>query len=278
MSTLAVTKDNYFFDSLVQSVVAESNRIRADPTSYIPILEEYIGYFKDNVLHKPGQTPIETYEGPNAFTEAIKFLRKQKPLSTLTFDENITKAALDHVNDLGSKGLFSHEGTDGKSASERIDKYCEWEKACAENIEVGCQSGVDVIVSLLVDDGIEKKIHRQHLFREELTHFGVASGPHKLYETVVVIDYTGGIREHGKPFFDKSTYKYQYPADLDEKKEKSKKPKTSYQLQDEDAPDGTVQVKMTKELRLWEGRKNKVTRKYYTLQDGSHHVVEVEEL
>ena len=35
---------------------------------------------------------------------------------------------------------------------------------------------------------------------------------------------------------------------------------------------------MKKETRLWEGKKNKVTRKYYTLDNGTHHVVEVENI
>lgn len=276
---MSTVKDSYFYDSLVQSIVTESNRIRADPTCYIPLLEEYMTYFKeDNIIHKPNTNPIETYEGINAYQAAIKFLKKQKPLSTLTFDDRLAKAANDHVNDLGPKGLFSHDSTDGKNASERIEKYLEWETACAENIELGSQTGQDVIISLLVDDGLEKKIHREHLFREELTHFGVSAGPHKDFETIVVIDYTGGIRDLGKPFFDKSTYKYDFPSDLEKKKEKNTKPKSSYQLQDEDAPDGTIEVKMKKELRIWDGRKNKVTRKYYTLNNGSSHVVEIEEL
>lgn len=275
-------KDQDFYDTLKMSVITESNRIRADPVCYIPILEEYIGYFKDgNILAKPGQVPIETYEGVNAFEEAIKFLKKQKPVPTLTYDERLFNAANDHAKDIGPKGLYSHEGSDGKNPSERVDKYCEWEKACCENVELGGQTGVDVIISLLVDDGVEKRLHREHLFREEFTHIGASSGPHKDYDIVTVIVYVGGVRNLGRPFFNRSTYKYDYPSDLNfgtAKVKKEKKFKSSYQLQDEDAPDGTVEVKMKKETRLWEGKKNKVTRKYYTLDNGTHHVVEVEEI
>jgi uncharacterized protein YkwD len=278
-----MSKDQEFFDTLKQSVVTESNRIRADPVCYIPILEEYITFFRDNnILAKPNQTPIETYEGPHAYEEAIKFLKKQKPVPTLTYDVRLYQAALDHAKDIGPKGLYSHESTDGKNASERIDKYCEWETACCENIDLGAHSGVDVIVSLLVDDGIEKRLHREHLFREEFTHFGVAAAAHKDYETIVVINYVGGIRDLGRPFFNRETYKYEYPCDLNlgtkAAVKKERKLKSSYQLQDEDAPDGTIEVKMKKAVRLYDGKKNKVTRKYYTLENGTHHVVEVEEI
>ena len=62
------------------------------------------------------------------------------------------------------------------------------------------------------------------------------------------------------------------------KDKKQLKIKSSYQLQDTDAPDGTTSMKITKQCRLFEGKKNKVTKKYYSLENGTHHVVEVEEI
>lgn len=273
------------FEDLKQSVLTESNRIRADPTSYVPILKQYLTFFKDknNILYKPLQTPIETYEGSKAYEEAILFLKKQRPVHTLTFNENLSKSAQEHASDIGPLGLFTHESKDGKNVSERIDKFCEWENACAENIDLGSKTGVEVIVNLLVDDGTEKRLHRDHLFREEFTHIGIGAAEHKDYEVIVVIDYVGGIRDLGKPFYDIATYKYEFPKNLslgfkakDQKKEF--KVKSSYQLADEDAPDGTVGMKILKQTRLYEGKKNRVTKKYYSLENGTHHVVEVEEI
>lgn len=269
--------DNFFYDTLISSTVTELNRIRADPTCYISILESQLGFFRDNILHRPNQTPIETYEGQAAFKEAIAFLKKQRPLQTLTFDENLSKSACDLVSDLGPKGLLSHETSDGKNLSDRIEKYSEWEKSCGETIDIGSKTGVDVVVNILVDDGVEKRIHRQHMFRDDYSYFGVSAGAHKQYGSIVVIDFTGGLRPKGKPFFDKSTYKYEYPEDLSSKK-KNVKPKSNYQLQDEDAPDGTVEIKMKNEIRIWDGKRNKVTKKFYCLDNGTTHIIEMEDL
>ena len=274
------------YEELIQSVLTESNRIRADPTSYIPILKQYLEYFKDNnnILYRPNSVPLETYEGPNAYQEAINMLKKQRPVPTLTFNEKLARAAQDHADDIGPIGLYTHDSKDGKNVSERIDKYCEWEVASCENIDLGAKRGVEVIVSLLVDDGMETRLHREHLFREELTHIGIGAGYHKDFDTIVVINYTGGVREVGKPYFDRSTYKYVYPKDLSlgfKSKEVGKKElkiKSSYQLKDDDAPDGTNSVKVIKQTRLYEGKINKVTKKYYTLNNGTYHVVEVEEI
>jgi hypothetical protein len=279
---------NIDLEDLSSSVLTELNRIRADPTSYVAILNQYLGYFKDNnnILYRPGNIPIETYEGPEIYIEAQRFLKKQRPVGTLTYDNRVAKASQGHADDLGPLGLFSHDSKDGKNAAERIDKYCEWEVACCENVDLGGRNGIEVIVSLLVDDGLEKKIHREHLFREELTHVGIGSALHKDFDTIVVIDCVGGVRESGKPFYERATYKYEYPKDLtmgfqnvkDKDDKKQLKIKSSYQLQDTDAPDGTTSMKITKQCRLFEGKKNKVTKKYYSLENGTHHVVEVEEI
>ena len=70
------------YEELKKSVLTETNRVRADPTCYVPILKEYISYFKDNdnILYRPNQPPLETYEGASAYVEAIKFLKKQRPV------------------------------------------------------------------------------------------------------------------------------------------------------------------------------------------------------
>lgn len=275
---------DYEFTDLRQGILAELNRLRASPNSYIQILEEEMQYFNDLTLQRPGYPKLETYEGAEGYRQAVEFLRKQKPVNTLTFDDDLALSANDHLEDIGEKGLYTHEGSDGRTVSERIEKYIEWEVACCELIDVAFKRPQDVLISLLVDDGVKEKPHRVHLFREEFTHIGIAVGEHKEYDVVCVMDLVGGKREKGKPYFDPKTYKYEYPKDVNmgfKQKESTKDPKkikTSFQLQDEDAPDNTVNIKTSKNVKLWEGRKHKVTKKYYTLSDGTNYVVEVEEI
>ena len=95
----------------------------------------------------------------------------------------------------------------------------------------------------------------------------------------MVVDFAGGVRDKDKPFYDYSNYKYQYPEDLSKKSEpKPKKIKNNYQLDDEDAPDDTVSVKVIKQTKLFNGKVHRVTKKLYTLSDGSTKIVEVEDI
>ncbi len=280
-------KEPFNYKELNNSIIAETNQIRSNPKSYIPILEEQIKLFKENVLYRPNEIPIQTNEGPAAYEEAMKFLETQKPLNELQVDESLTKAAEDHLLDIAPKGLVSHESTDGKNISDRIEKYCEWEITCAENIDFGSRTGQDVVISLLVDDGIKTRGHRRNLFKDDVRLVGVATGDHKEYETCIVIDMVGNTRPLGKSYFDINNYKYQYPAGINdsaEEKEKRKeaekgkrKEKSIYQRDDEDAPDGTVSVRITKAMSLYEGKVRRVTKKFYKLEDGSEQIVEVED-
>ena len=42
------------------------NRLRENPKSFIPILEEEMKYFDGNVLEVPDKIPLELEEGPKA--------------------------------------------------------------------------------------------------------------------------------------------------------------------------------------------------------------------
>lgn len=273
------------FVDLKQSILNELNKLREDPTSYIPILEDYIKLFKNNILYRHSGGPIQTQEGPSAFKEAIKFLHRQNPVPKLIIEKQLSQAAEDHVKDLGSKGFVSHESSDGKTTSDRIEEYCEWEGACGENIDVASQTAQDVIVSFIVDDGIPERGHRLNLFKEDFKYIGIAVGSHKDYDTVTVCKFIGNLRQKGTPFFDFKNFKYEYPKNFNSpfnklnqnNKNNNLNLKNQYQLTDQDAPSNTASVKIVKKIKLFNGRKVNITKKYYTLQDGTQQIVEIEE-
>lgn len=269
------------YQELKQSIFRELNKLRVNPKSYIPLIESQMTNFKDNILIRKNDTAIETHEGDAAYEEAIIFLMTQAAVNPLELDERLSLASQDLVDDIGPKGLVSHEGTKGKSLSDRIESYCEWDTACGESIEIGGKSGEEIIVSLLVDDGVADRGDRVNLFKKEFKFLGISCGDHKEYGTITVLNFSGGVRDKDTPFYNYENYKYEYPANLDKKTveegTKKMKVKNSFQLDDPDAPDGTVSVKIMKSTKLYNGKKLTITKKFYTLNNGQTHVVEVEE-
>jgi uncharacterized protein YkwD len=260
--------------ALIQSkLLTELNNLRSDPQSYISILENDKTYFNNNILYRPNQQPIQTYEGISIYDEAISFLNSQSALNNkLQQSSHLNKAAKDLVNCIGPRGLVTHEDSDGNFVSERVDKYTEWSEYCSECIVLGARNAQDVVVDLIIDDGVQGREHRNSLFDERAKFVGVSSGYHKEYGIVTVVVFTGMLREKGTVYFDYSNYKYQYPES-----NKKKKIVNEYQVDDKDAPDNAISVTIEKSKKEYNGKTIIVTKKKYKLDNGSEHIVEVEE-
>ena len=129
-------------ERIKREVIAESNRIRTNPKAYIPILEEYLKNFDGNLLTLPEKKEIlETEEGPRAYKEAIEFLKNQKPISIIEYDEEASKVAQDY-----SKFLSNSKGEQVEDESQiqhRVEKYLEYDYSISENIDFGGSSGIE---------------------------------------------------------------------------------------------------------------------------------------
>ena len=194
-----------------REVISESNRIRTNPKAYIPILEEYLQNFDGNLLKFPGKNELlETEEGPRAYKEAIEFLKNQKPINIIEFDEEASKVAEEYAKFLSNSKEEQIE--DETQIEQRVEKYIDYDYAISESIDFGGSSGVEVIVNLLVDDGVKDRIHRENLFSNKFEYYGVAVFEHKEYDFCTVIDYFGDIlsykdKEKNKIFQEKKSKK-----------------------------------------------------------------------
>ena len=264
---------NVNYEEIESELFKSHNKIRTDPQSFIPKLKDCLNHFRDKIYHQPGEDPIQTYEGREGIEDAIRFLKNQKPVPPLTYSEAISKACKDHVNDIGPKGLTSHEGSDGKNISDRIEKYCEWDGACAENIDFGFKNADNIIIYLLVDDGVKQRYQRKNLFHTDFKYMGVGVGAHKDYGICTVIGYTKGVRNLGEEPTDVSDFIQDYIKNTMNKN----KAKNAFQEDDPDAPDNTVSVKIVKGTKTINGKERKITKKIYTLDTGAQHIVEIED-
>ena len=274
---------------LRSGIVSEHNKLRTNPKSYITLLQNHLAQIKDNILTIPNELKLKLIEGESSYNEAISFLQNLNiTLKPMEHNNEISEAANDHATDIGSNGLFSHESSDGKNTAERIEKYIEWDGACCESIEFGNRSAESIIISLLVDDGIEHRPHRKNIFSEELKYFGVGVSEHRTYGVVTVIDYLAGIREEdGKVNFDYENFKYDIRGNVSPIKKLKKAPineklegdenRNPFQLDDPDAPNDTISVQIFKKSKKRGDVSVHVTKKMYKLENGTYHIVEVEE-
>ena len=177
--------------TLEQEILLEHNRVRQDPQSYIPILENYLEQMTSDglIIHGCGQgCVLTTREGRAAVEEAIAFLQNQPPVGPISQSTPVAQAAKALAQEQQS-GQTGHVSSDGSSFLQRLTHFGVRSSAIGENISYGATSAQDVIMKLIIDDGVPSRGHRINLFSASWEKAGAGCGTHARYRTVCVIDY-----------------------------------------------------------------------------------------
>jgi len=180
-----------------RAVIREMNLARQTPALYATFIQELRGKMSGNVLVLPGHTRIRTKEGTAALDEAIQFLRTAQPQAPLTLSPGMCRAAADHCADQAAGG-FGHEGRDRSHAGDRIARYGTFSGGWGENISYGKPSARDVVLALIIDDGLPGRKHRKNIFNPYFNFAGAAFGRHAKFGTVCSMDFAGGYAERGQ--------------------------------------------------------------------------------
>jgi len=189
-----VDKPDYL-SLLEKAVVNEMNLARSSPKEYLSLLEQFRKVYDGKLLKLPGQTPILTKEGTSAVAEAIRSLHSRTPVSPLSPSKGMSLGAKDHIRDLRTSGASQHKGSDGSQAWERVNRYGTWQKIIGENISFGHNKARNIVMVLLIDDGVPNRGHRKNILNPDFRVVGVACGDHPTYRTICVITFAGAYKE-----------------------------------------------------------------------------------
>jgi uncharacterized protein YkwD len=193
ISTLDTARDVSYLSDVEKDVILELNKARANPKKWaeqnlVPRLDWFQGSpWGDNYYRLPGNsTYFGTSEGKKSLQECIADMSRRAAMKPLAVSEALCSAARDHVEDVGSKGISGHNGTDGSNPSARAKRYGLY--GCGENISYGWPGAKDILIQLLVDDGVPGRGHRRNCFDTRYTIVGVAVGYHARHDAMCVMD------------------------------------------------------------------------------------------
>lgn len=188
---LNTAKNVSLLNDLEREVIFELNKVRSNPKRYSEqYLESLYSAYKGKIYYYPGQEPTLTKEGNGALLECIMVLRKTPLLPILEPTDGLIKSARLLVDDQQFGGI-GHIARNGSTPQKRMEIYGEWDIASAEDITYGSFEARQIVIALLIDDGVPDRGHRKNVLNPNLHFAGVAYGGHPTYHSMCVIDYAG---------------------------------------------------------------------------------------
>ncbi len=180
-----------YLSDLEKQVIHELNKVRSNPERFS---EEYIeilmSAYNEKTYTYPGQDPVKSQEGIKPLIECIQVLRNTAPLPILSPANGLAKGAKYLVKDQQYGGT-GHIARDGYTPQKRIEKYGEWNICSAEDITYGSFEARQIVIALLIDDGVPDRGHRKNILNPCTRFVGVSYGGHPSYQSMCVIDYAG---------------------------------------------------------------------------------------
>lgn len=119
----------------------------------------------------------------------VKELKALQPMGALQSSVPLAEIARKHAVDMGKNSLTGHDSSDDTPFHIRVREYSKAKGSIAENCSYGYEAPLDIVMSLLIDDGIESLGHRKNMLNAKYKWVGIAIEPHQGYRTNCVMDF-----------------------------------------------------------------------------------------
>ena len=117
-------------------------------------------------------------------------LKKTSELPLLLPEKDLTAIAQGHAVSTGKKGTTGHSGFKKRFEPLMGRPYLH----VGENCSYGYERAIDIVISLLIDEGIDDLGHRKNMLAPDFNSIGVAIRAHKTYRVNCVMDFAAQMR------------------------------------------------------------------------------------
>jgi len=131
-------------------------------------------------LNAKGDTRSSKYK--QSLIARLNTLNKQTPLR---HEANLIVMAKSYANYAGGKGIVGHA-----RFKKRFAGLVAKGKTVGENCSYGMHTALDVVIQLLIDEGVPDLGHRNNILGSDFTNVGVAFAKHKKYSINAVMEFS----------------------------------------------------------------------------------------
>ncbi len=122
----------------------------------------------------------------NAYLKSLyRDLKEVNGLSPLIPENDLTSIAQGHATESGKTGHVGHKNFKARFEPYMGNPY----NNVGENCSYGYSAAIDIVITLLIDDGVKGVGHRVNILKPEFNSVGVAIREHKTYKYNCVIDF-----------------------------------------------------------------------------------------
>ena len=193
LSVLDTARDVDYMEEIEKDIILEMNMARGNPKKYAEL------YIEPRIKKFNGKTysgNLLTFEGADVVKECVKFMNGHKSLPVLLPSKGLTRAAKDHADTQSLTDQIGHTGTDGSDPFQRMKRYGSYTGTAGENVSYGSNSAREIVVTLLIDDGVKSRGHRKNIMNKAFKTSGIGfANKHKLYGCECVLDFAGDYTE-----------------------------------------------------------------------------------
>lgn len=164
-------KDAEYMTAQEKEVIFLCNLARLNPKLFA---ETYLQQYVDS-LNLPKNSSVNSL---------FSTLKKTKKMGLLLPQKDLFEVAKTHAEDSGKKGTVGHQ-----NVTSRFKKMAPRYSETAENCDYGNENALDIVMSLLIDEGVADRGHRENILDKNMKSIGVAIREHKKFDFTCVMDF-----------------------------------------------------------------------------------------
>lgn len=157
-------------DNFSKYLLEQINKIRADPQSFIGVIEDAKDNIKKskngNFYYNGNKIKVALVEGESAFNEAIEFLKSCKPMEPLIFSKNLIPPIPQNKEELQSKSYLRK--SIGKMMCDGIRVNSYWR-------DIINDAEICFLLMIVDDNGDKKGMRRNDILSPNMKEIGISS-------------------------------------------------------------------------------------------------------